>query len=42
LHIHKIAVVHGEEDQSLSFAEFLNDQGFSAIVPKPGDTIHIE
>jgi metallo-beta-lactamase family protein len=42
LHIHKIAVVHGEEDQSLSFAEFLNDQGFSAIVPKPGDTVHIE
>jgi metallo-beta-lactamase family protein len=42
LHIHKIAVVHGEEDQSLSFAEFLNNQGFSAIVPKPGDTVHIE
>jgi len=42
LHINKIAVVHGEEDQSLSFAEFLNNQGFSAIVPKPGDTVHIE
>ena len=42
LHIHKIAVVHGEEDQSLSFAEFLNNQGFSAIVPKLGDTVHIE
>jgi metallo-beta-lactamase family protein len=42
LHIHKIAVVHGEEDQSLSFAKFLNHQGFSAMVPKPGDTVHIE
>jgi metallo-beta-lactamase family protein len=42
LNIHKIALVHGEEDQSLSFAKFLNNQGFSAIVPKPGDTLHIE
>lgn len=42
LRVSKIAVVHGEEDQSLSFAKFLNNQGFSAIVPKPGDTVHIE
>ncbi len=42
LRVNKIAVVHGEEDQSLSFAKFLNNQGFSAIVPKPGDTVHIK
>ena len=42
LQINKIAVVHGEEDQSLSFAKFLNHQGFSAMVPKSGDTVHIE
>jgi metallo-beta-lactamase family protein len=42
LQVNKIAVVHGEEDQCLSFAEFLNNQGFPATVPKPGDTIHIE
>jgi len=41
LRIKKIAVVHGEEDQSLAFAGHLKNEGFSAIVPKPGDTIDI-
>lgn len=41
LNIKKIAVVHGEEDQSLSFAEFLKNEGFSATVPQPGETIHV-
>jgi metallo-beta-lactamase family protein len=39
LDIKKIAVVHGEEDQSLAFADLLNNQGFQAMVPKAGQTI---
>lgn len=42
LRIKKIAVVHGEEDQSLAFANHLQNEGFSAFVPKPGDTIDIK
>ncbi len=39
LTIKNIAVVHGEEDQSLAFAAFLNEKGFNAFVPKKGQTI---
>jgi metallo-beta-lactamase family protein len=39
LKIKKIAVVHGEEEQSLGFADHLNNNGFSAVVPKAGETI---
>jgi len=42
LKIKRIAVVHGEEDQSLAFANYLQNDGFSAIVPHPGETIRIE
>jgi len=42
LRVKKIAVVHGEEDQSLAFAQHLQNEGFSAIVPNPGETVHIE
>jgi len=42
LRIKKIAVVHGEEDQSLSFADFLTNEGYSVYVPKPGETIQIK
>jgi len=42
LRIKKIAVVHGEEEQSLAFANHLKNEGFSAIVPKPGETIDIK
>jgi len=41
LNIKKIAIVHGEEEQSLAFAEFLKKEGFSATVPQPGETIHV-
>lgn len=41
LNIKQIAVVHGEEDQSLAFADHLKQDGYSAIVPHPGETIRI-
>ncbi|MCF8068903.1 MAG: MBL fold metallo-hydrolase [Desulfobacterales bacterium] len=41
LNIKKIAIVHGEEDQSLSFAETLNTEGFDAFVPTEGETMEI-
>ncbi|VEN72612.1 Exonuclease [Candidatus Desulfarcum epimagneticum] len=39
LNVKKIAVVHGENDQSLSFAETLRNEGFEAQAPMPGETI---
>lgn len=42
LKIKKIAVVHGEEEQSLSFTDFLAQAGYSTFTPKPGDTVEIE
>ena len=42
LQIKKIAVVHGEEDQSLAFAGLLREKGFDAVVPKVGQTIVVE
>ena len=36
LNIKKIAVVHGEEEQSLLFAKHLNKNGFKAMVPHLG------
>jgi metallo-beta-lactamase family protein len=41
LNVKKIAVVHGEEDQSVSFADTLNGEGYSAFVPKIGEKIKI-
>lgn len=42
LNIRKIAVVHGEEDQSESFASVLNDIGYKAFVPKAGEHYTID
>jgi metallo-beta-lactamase family protein len=42
LNIKKIAVVHGEEEQSLAFAKHLKDAGYTALVPRHGDTISIK
>ncbi len=39
LKIKKIAVVHGEEDQSLAFAGLLREKGYDAMVPKVGQTV---
>lgn len=42
LEIKRIAVVHGEETQSLAFAGLLREKGFEAEVPKVGQTIVID
>jgi metallo-beta-lactamase family protein len=42
LNIKKIVVVHGEEDQSVAFANFLNENGYDAMVPKIGQTIPVK
>jgi metallo-beta-lactamase family protein len=42
LKIKKIALVHGEEDQILSFADFLKKEGFSVVVPKKGESIEVK
>jgi metallo-beta-lactamase family protein len=42
LKIKKIALVHGEEDQILSFAGFLKEQGFTVVVPKYGESIEVK
>lgn len=41
LRIRKIAVVHGEKDQSAAFAKHLTDKGYDAVIPNPGDKIMI-
>ncbi|MBW2218244.1 MAG: MBL fold metallo-hydrolase [Deltaproteobacteria bacterium] len=38
LRVKKIAVVHGEENQSVAFGSFLNENGFDAVVPRVGET----
>ncbi|MCK5097165.1 MAG: MBL fold metallo-hydrolase, partial [Desulfobacteraceae bacterium] len=42
LNIKKIAVVHGEEEQSIDFAKHLNDNGFDAMVPNAGEKLTID
>jgi metallo-beta-lactamase family protein len=42
LKIKKIALVHGEEDQILSFAESLKKEGFTVIVPKLGESVEVK
>lgn len=41
LTIKKIAVVHGEEKQSLAFCEHLKSLGYDAFVPQKGQTIEM-
>ena len=41
LRIKRIAVVHGEEKQSSAFAELLGKEGFSAFVPRAGETVRV-
>lgn len=41
LNVNRIAVVHGEEDQSLAFSEFLKAEGYDAVVPQLGETFTI-
>jgi metallo-beta-lactamase family protein len=41
LDIRKIAVVHGEEAQTLAFMGFLKAEGFEAVAPRAGETLQI-
>jgi metallo-beta-lactamase family protein len=41
LRIKKIALVHGEEEQALPFAEELNREGFPTMVPRKGETLSV-
>ena len=41
LKVKRIAVVHGEEDQSLAFADRLKTEGFDAVVPRVGQSLTI-
>ncbi len=41
LNIKRIAIVHGEEDQSLAFSQTLKEQGYVASTPMAGETITI-
>ncbi|MBU1170586.1 MAG: MBL fold metallo-hydrolase [Proteobacteria bacterium] len=41
LKVKRIAVVHGEEDQSLQFAEHLKQNGFNATVPHRGEVMKL-
>jgi len=41
LQIKKIALVHGEEEQSFPFAEHLRHKGFSVFIPKRGETFQL-
>jgi len=41
LRIKKIALVHGEEEQSLSFSDYLKGEGFDVVVPHHGQSITI-
>jgi metallo-beta-lactamase family protein len=42
LSIKKVAVVHGEEDQSLAFAQHLKKEGYSVSAPRAGESLRIE
>jgi metallo-beta-lactamase family protein len=42
LQIKKIVVVHGEEEQSLAFANLLREKGYDAMVPKVGQTLIVQ
>ena len=39
--IKKTAPVHGEEDQSLAFGDYLKKEGFSAVVPDVGESFRV-
>ena len=41
LNIKNIALVHGEEDQTLTFAKTLQKEGFSAVVPRMGEVVQV-
>ncbi|TFG39081.1 MAG: MBL fold metallo-hydrolase [Syntrophobacterales bacterium] len=42
LRIKRIALVHGEETQSLAFAEELRTEGYDVVVPRRGETVAVK
>jgi metallo-beta-lactamase family protein len=42
LKIKRIAVVHGEEEQSLPFADELHGRGFTVTVPRRGESLQLK
>ena len=42
LNIKRIALVHGEEDQSLAFAKDLKEAGYAVVVPRKGETVAVK
>jgi metallo-beta-lactamase family protein len=42
LRVKNIAVVHGEAEQSQAFARRLNEKGYNAFIPKPGDRFKLK
>ena len=41
LKVKRIALVHGEEDQTLAFADDLRNDGFAVVVPRKGETLNV-
>ena len=41
LRIKKIALVHGEEEQALHFAESLTHEGYAVTIPRRGETVQV-
>jgi metallo-beta-lactamase family protein len=41
LNIKKIAIVHGEKNQSAAFADRLKSKGFETVVPGPGEKVTV-
>ena len=41
LNIKKIALVHGEEEQTLGFADYLREEGFDVVVPHHGKSVAV-
>jgi metallo-beta-lactamase family protein len=41
LSVKRIALVHGEEDQTLAFAQYLKEKGYSVSVPRVGETLRV-
>jgi metallo-beta-lactamase family protein len=41
LAVKRIALVHGEEDQTLAFAQHLKEKGYTVSVPRVGETLHV-
>ena len=41
LEVKRIAIVHGEEEQSAAFAKYLNSEGFNTVIPRRGQCLEI-